>query len=75
MSHFGQLSDVVLPKIAQKRQSNSQDLTIFVKSSSGSAEIHNFRFFGGFEQFLAKPHLVALQNVTFWTFGKNMSGY
>ena len=23
-----------------------------------------------FEQFLAKPHLVARQNVTFWTFGK-----
>ena len=29
--------------------------------------------FGIFEQFLAKPHLVARQNVTFWRFGKNMS--
>ena len=29
--------------------------------------------FGVFEQFLAKPHLVARQNVTFWRFGKNMS--
>ena len=27
-----------------------------------------------FEQFLEKPHLVARQNVTFWRFGKNMSG-
>ena len=31
--------------------------------------------FGVFEQFLAKPHLVARQNMTFWRFGKNMSGY
>ena len=30
--------------------------------------------FGNFEQFLAKPHLVACQNRTIWTFGKNMSG-
>ena len=33
------------------------------------------RFFGIFEQFLAKPHFVARQSVTFWTFGKNMSVY
>ena len=29
--------------------------------------------FGVLEQFLAKPHLLARQNVTFWRFGKNMS--
>ena len=29
--------------------------------------------FGVFEQFLAKSHLVARQNRTFWRFGKNMS--
>ena len=51
MSYFGELPDVVLPKIAQKRQSNSQDLVIFVKSTSGSNEIRNFQFFGIFEQF------------------------
>ena len=26
------------------------------------------------QSFLAKPHLVTYQNVTFWPFGKNMSG-
>ena len=49
MSHFGELPDVVLPKIAKKCQNsqlkNSQDLAIFVKSTSGSAEICNFRYF------------------------------
>ena len=30
--------------------------------------------FAVFEQFLAKPHLVARQIVTFWPFGKNMFG-
>ena len=32
-------------------------------------------FFGVFEQFLAKPHMVARQNRTIWTFGKNMSDW
>ena len=48
MSCFGELPDVVLSKIAQKRQKlepNSEDLMIFVKSTSGSTEIHNFYFF------------------------------
>ena len=66
MSHFGELPDVGFQKFHKKRkktQSNSQDLAIFVKSTSGSTKIRHFRFFGVFEQFLAKPHLVARQNL------------
>ena len=56
MSHFGKLLDVVLPKIAQKRQKTSQVLVIFLKSTSGSTKICNFRYFGVSEQFLAKNY-------------------
>ena len=45
------------PKTAQKRQKNpvkQSRVGIFVKSTSGSTEICNFRFFGICEKFLAK---------------------
>ena len=45
-----------------------------MKSTSGSTKISHFRFFGVFEQFSAKPHLVARQNRTISTFGWCMSG-
>ena len=60
------LPDVVLPKIAQKRQSNCRDLAIFVKSTSGSTEIRNFRFFGVFEQFLGKKCSKTPKNWKLW---------
>ena len=43
--------------------------------SQKSPKLHYFTvIFHVFEQFLAKPHLVARQNRTIWTFSKNMSG-
>ena len=56
------------PKNAQKRQKTEV-------ADFGATKLHYFTvIFCLFEQFSAKPHLVARQNRTIWTFGKNMSG-
>ena len=70
-------ADVVWPKITQKCQ--KPEAVDFGNTRCGfSQKSPNLDYFGVifgvFEQFLAKPHLVARQNKTIWTFGKNMSG-
>ena len=72
LSHLGKLPDVVWPKIAQKRQ--KPEVVDFGATRSGFHKYHQIlTIFGVFEQFFAKPHLVARQNRTIWRFGKNMS--
>ena len=51
MSHFGELPDVVLLKIAQKSQKNSKMIKIWRflwKATSGSTKIRYFRFLSNF---------------------------
>ena len=62
------------PKTAQKRKLRIvvlPDVDFMISQKSPNLD----HLTSVFEQFLAKPHLVARQNVTFWTFGKSMSGY
>ena len=61
-----------LPQIAQKCQ--KLEVVDFSTTRCGFSQIlTNLLWF--LSNFLAKPHLVACQNRTFWAFGKNMSEY
>ena len=79
------ISRLVLPKIAkkcQKYQLNSQNLAIFVKSTSGSTEIHDFWFLAILGNFFCatiwlftKITKSSIFDWRFWAiFGKTTSG-
>ena len=74
--NFGELPDVVLAKNCSKTPKNGscrfRHYQMQISQKSPNLD-HLTSVFGVFEQFLAKPHLEARQNVTFLTLGWCMS--
>ena len=59
--NFGELPDVILPKLPQKPECGFRRYQMWI-----SQKLPNLDYLTGvFKQFLAKPHQVERQNVTF----------